>query len=154
VAELEFFGGAKGSDSLKLKGRPIGFPEVKKSVGTPYQNAFDGNIDTYFNGHSINYTELPVKQFCWAGLDLGKPIRITKVRYCPWSDTNFIVKGDRYELCYWKKNKWISMGERVAQRSSLDYKNVPSGGLYLLHNLSRGKEERIFTYEDGRQVFW
>jgi hypothetical protein len=46
------------------------------------------------------------------------------------------------------------MGEQVAIKPLLDYKNVPSGGLYLLHNLSRGKEERIFTYEDGQQMFW
>ena len=36
----------------------------------------------------------------------------------------------------------------------LEYTEVPSGGLYFLRNLTRGKEERIFTYVDGEQVFW
>ncbi len=147
IAELEFYGGNESRDSLKLTGQPIGYPEVSPSVGTPYQNAFDGNIDTYFNGYSTTL-------FCWAGLDLGKPRRITKIRYCPRSDTNFIVPGDRYELCYWKNDEWISMGVQIAKEAFLKYENVPSGGLYLLHNLSRGKEERIFTYEEGKQVFW
>jgi hypothetical protein len=26
--------------------------------------------------------------------------------------------------------------------------------LYLLQNLTKGKEERIFTYENGKQVWW
>lgn len=143
VAELEFY----GSDYLKLNGQPIGFPEVLHSIGTPYQNAFDGDIDTYFSAYYAN-------SFNWVGLDLGKPERITKIKYCPRSDTNFIVPGDRYELCYWKKDQWISMGEQTAKDAFLKYQNVSSGGLYILHNLSRGKEERIFTYEEGKQVWW
>lgn len=26
--------------------------------------------------------------------------------------------------------------------------------MYWLRNLTRGREERIFTYEDGKQVWW
>ena len=146
VAELEFYGGDKNTDTLKLTGKPIGFPEVLPTFGTPYQNAFDGDIDTYFDGY--------YNMIWWAGLDLGEPKVITKIKYCPRSDTNFIVEGDRYELCYWNKDEWVSMGEEVAVIPSLEYKNVPSGGLYILHNLSRGKEERIFTWEGGKQIFW
>jgi hypothetical protein len=47
------------------------------------------------------------------------------------------------------------MGKKVApQYNFIDYEDVPSGTLYLLHNLSRGKEERIFTFGDGKQVWW
>ena len=147
ISELEFFGGSKRTDTIKLKGKPIGRPEVKPTIGTPYQNAFDGNINTYFNGYQA-------KLHYWAGLDLGEPKVITKIKYCPRSDTNFIVEGDRYELCWWNKDKWVSMGEQVAIKPSLEYDNVPSAGLYILHNLSRGKEERPFTWEEGKQVFW
>jgi len=31
---------------------------------------------------------------------------------------------------------------------------VSANGLYILHNLTRGKEERIFTYEHGKQIWW
>jgi len=32
--------------------------------------------------------------------------------------------------------------------------NVPSEALYLLHNKTKGTDERIFTYEKGEQVWW
>lgn len=146
IVELEFFGGTKSTDSLKLTGKIIGFPEIPLSQGTPYQNAFDGKLETYFGRITKGYS--------WAGLDLGTPKRITKIKYCPRSDTNFILVGDTYELCYWKNGEWVSMGEQVAKDQFLYYKNVPCGGLYILHNLSRGKEERIFTYENELQVWW
>ncbi|MCX6327690.1 MAG: discoidin domain-containing protein [Bacteroidia bacterium] len=146
VAELEFYGGNKSSDTLKLGGKVIGFPEIPPTIGTPYQYVFDGNPETYF-GRSR-------KGSSWAGLDFGTPKRITKIKYCPRSDTNFILVGDTYELCYWDNGEWVSMGTQVAKDQFLLYKNVPSVGLYILHNLSRGREERIFTYEDGKQVFW
>ncbi len=30
----------------------------------------------------------------------------------------------------------------------------PKGALLWLKNHTQGKEERIFTYEDGKQVWW
>lgn len=36
----------------------------------------------------------------------------------------------------------------------ITFKDVPQGGLYLLRDLTRGKDERIFTYENGEQVWW
>ena len=94
------------------------------------------------------------KGYSWAGLDLGTPKRITKIKYCPRSDTNFILVGDTYELCYWQSGEWVSMGEQIAKDQYIRYENAPSDALYILHNLTRGKEERIFTYENGKQIFW
>lgn len=34
------------------------------------------------------------------------------------------------------------------------FKDVPKGALYLLRDLTKGKDERIFTYENGVQVWW
>lgn len=146
VSELEFYGGERGNDTLKLCGKIIGYPEVPESLGTSYRNAFDENIDTYFNSGTWGLS--------WAGLDFGKPKRITKIRYCPRSDTNFILEGDQYELCYWGKNEWVSLGKKIAVKASVEFEKVPSGGLYILHDLSRGTEERVFTWEEGKQVFW
>jgi hypothetical protein len=146
VAELEFYGGTRSSDTIKLTGKVIGFPEIPASLGTTYHKAFDGNLETFFGRFT--------KGDSWAGLDLGAPKRITKIKYCPRSDTNFILEGDTYELCYWENGEWISMGQQVANNQYLDYKNIPASGLYILHDLTRGKEERIFTYENGEQVWW
>lgn len=32
--------------------------------------------------------------------------------------------------------------------------SCPSNALFRLRNLTRGKEERIFTYDNGEQVWW
>ena len=85
-------------------------------------------------------------------MDLNRPISISMIRYLPRNDLNTIEVGDTYELFFWKDN-WISLGKQVAQEQYLDYL-APEGALYWLRNLSGGKEERIFTYEDGKQVWW
>ena len=34
------------------------------------------------------------------------------------------------------------------------YDNVPGNALLLLRNHTKGKEERIFTYENDEQIWW
>jgi hypothetical protein len=149
-AEVEFYG-KKHPDAPeeKLSGKIIGYPPIQKDNEHPYTHAMDGDLETWFGK--------PKNEEGWVGLDLGKRNEriITRVRFCPRSDTNFILEGDTYELMFWDNNQWNSMGKKVAlQYNFIDYEDVPSGTIYLLHNLSRGKEERIFTYEDGKQVWW
>jgi hypothetical protein len=143
IAELLFFG---NNDSL-LHGGIIGFPEVsQEESGTGLQNVFDGQLETYFSGISNGV--------CWVGLDLGKRQRIKRVRYCPRSDANFIQEGDTYMLDYWNGEKLISAGKQVATAPLVHFEDVPANTVYILHNLSKGNEERIFTYENGKQVWW
>lgn len=145
IAELSVY---DDTDSVKaLQGRIIGYPEIPEEYGTPYQHAFDENLDTYF----MTYLK---SEKSWAGLDFGERKTITKIRYAPRSDTNFILVGDTYELCVWSGDDWRSLGKRVASQQCLLYENVPARGLYVLRNHTRGREERIFTYENGRQIWW
>lgn len=54
-----------------------------------------------------------------------------------------------------KNGESISLGRQTAERDDeLMYGQVPSGALYWLRNLTRGKEERIFGHEDGKQVWY
>jgi hypothetical protein len=148
-AEVEFFGKRSEQEpEKKLTGKIIGFPFFSTKDEHPYVHAMDGNLETWF--------EKSKRTEGWVGLDLGKGHEriITKVRYCPRSDTNFIIPGDTFELFYWNKSKWNSFGKKIAKGCLLTYTKVPSGTIYLLRNLSRGAEERIFTYEKGKQVFW
>ena len=69
-------------------------------------------------------------------------------------DGNTIEVGDRYELLYWAGGHWVSLGEQVATTVKLVYDGVPAGTLYWLRNRTKGRDERIFTYEAGRQVWW
>lgn len=69
-------------------------------------------------------------------------------------DDNYIRPGDNYELfCCTGKNNWKSIGNQISSGDSLAYKDVPTNGLFLLKNYSRGVQERIFVYEGRRQVW-
>lgn len=77
---------------------------------------------------------------------------VIKKKY-PEDETNNILKGEKYELFYWNGN-WKSLGVQVAKRNILYYSNVPKNALYWVRNLTEGKQERIFTYENDQQVWW
>ncbi len=110
--------------------------------------AFDEKMDRFIHTSTKDeYNSL------WIGLDLGSPKSISMVGYSPRSDQNNIEKGMEYELMYWDAN-WRSLGRTVATQSNLVYKNVPEGALLLLRNHTAGKEERIFLYENGKQVWF
>ena len=59
--------------------------------------------------------------------------------------------SELYELFYWDR-EWKSLGRQVGSRQLqyLEYDNVPDNALLLFRNLTKGKEEWIFTYEDGK----
>jgi hypothetical protein len=91
----------------------------------------------------------------WIGLALEHPRQINEIRFQYWNDDNSIRRGDEYELFYWAGNKWNSLGRQTGSDTHvLEYKNGPAGALFLLHNHTRGREERPFTYENGKQFFW
>jgi hypothetical protein len=87
-------------------------------------------------------------------LDFGAPQHITRIIYMPRSDGNIITYGDKYELKYWGNDGWISLGRKTAAGVTLTFDHCPAGALFLLHDCTRGVEDRIFTYENGRQVWW
>ena len=66
-------------------------------------------------------------------------------------DSNEICVDNEYELFYWNM-KWISLGRKFAVDNKLHYDDVPKGALLWLKKSYSRKEERIFTYEDGKQV--
>lgn len=66
---------------------------------------------------------------------------------------NYIYKGETYELFYSSQGEWNSAGTQVAVSDSLLY-TVPKGALFYLKNYTRGKDERIFEYDEGIQRYW
>ena len=86
--------------------------------------------------------------------DFGQQVPVHSVVYVPRNDDNYVRAGDTYELFYQDGIKgWVSLGKRTATSVWLKYDNVPENALLWLRNLTRGKEERAFYYEDGQQVF-
>lgn len=108
--------------------------------------AFDNDLLTSFDG--------PDGVHAWVGMDFGRLVDIEKIVYTPRGDGNTIEVGDEYELFYWGSGQWNSLGRQIATAVRLQYDNVPTGALYWLRNLTKGKEERIFEYKEEKQVFW
>lgn len=138
AGEIEFY----DYDSHNpLSGLPIGnIPEPRL--------AFDG-----FPGHCIRIRR-DTSKMLWAGLDLGQEKTVDRIRYIPDPDRNAVADGKTYELYYWH-NKWVSAGVQKGTGLPLKYQDVPSGGVYWLNcSDCDSNEERIFTYEDGIQMFW
>ena len=65
-----------------------------------------------------------------------------------------MTAGHRYRLDYYGYDGPRTIGEQTATTDSVTFDNVPSGALYILHDLTKGKEERIFTYESGNVRWW
>lgn len=114
----------------------------------------DSTVHKIFDGDYLTYAEKAEHGY-WVGLDLGDGLKetIDHVEFCMRHDMNMIKRGDEYELFYYDL-EWKSLGRQVAETDSLVYHNVPDNALLWLKNHTGGKEERIFTYDNGKQRFW
>lgn len=54
---------------------------------------------------------------------------------------------------YWDMD-WVSLGKQIADDFSLTFHHVPQNALLLLRDLTRGTDERIFLYEDAKQIWY
>lgn len=138
INEMEFY----DTDGNRIKGETIG------TEGEPWalkEAVFDGNILTGFNSISPDGN--------WVGLKLSSPRKVGRIRFIGRNDGNGIEIGDEYMLMCWCDG-WKTLGVIKAENNHVIFNNVPSGGLYVLRNLTKGHEERIFTYENQEQVWW
>ncbi len=143
MAEIEFYddsGNQVKGAVIGMKAPSIYFPRITGDM------VFDGDALTFF--HSFDPGS-------WVGMEFDKPVRIEKIRYLIRNDDNGIRKGNDYELFYADATGWKSAGRKIAiTDDEIIFKNIPANALYWLRNYTRGKEERIFTYENGKQVWW
>jgi hypothetical protein len=144
IAEIEFYAG-KGS--RRINGKVIGTPGS-------YNGRVEHTIHSVFDGDVLTFFFAPQPDNAWVGMDFGKKEMLAKIRYLPRNDDNIIVPGQLYELFYWEDNGWVSQGQQTAADYVLYYDYAPANALFLLRNLTKGKEERIFTYENGEQIWW
>jgi hypothetical protein len=140
IAELQFY--EAGCDTV-ARGKAMG--TVARNTMS-HEKAFDGDWLTIFHSNGSNDE--------WVGLDFGRPVCVNRVRCVPRSDDNGIHFGDTYELNYWHRDGWQSLGRQIAQDNALYYENVPQNALLLLQNHTRGRQERPFVLENGKQVWW
>ncbi len=143
IAELHLF---NNSSTKLLKGEVLGTNGSWANTPTKTKYAaFDNNPLTFF------YAMEPDNN--WVGLDLGKVTSITSLQILPRTDMNGIYENNSYELFYWDYG-WKSLGKVVSRTQYLEYNNVPKNALLWIRNLTAGKEERIFTYQNDKQIWW
>ena len=133
LTELEFW-----NENTMLCGKPFAMNAEK------VERCFDGDTFTTMIKQEKGYS---------IGLDFGKQQSISHIVFYPKNDGNFVIPGDKYDLFYYNEG-WLSLGVQAAYGFSLVYDGVPENALLLLKNKTRGNEERIFTYEDGKQIWW
>ena len=138
--------------------------EFIDSIGNVMQGTIIGT-DGYFGSNSnltkeavfdkdpLTVFDAPFGEGCWVGMDFGKSVRPAKITYLGRGDGNCIEKGDLYELFYFKDGVWQSLGQKIATEGHLDFDGVPKNALLYLRDLTKGHEDRIFTYENGQQIW-
>ena len=144
IAELAFF----DSDTTLIDGGiPISCPIVSHDVA---DKAFDGDWLSNFETDEENPDE------AWVGMDFGRQKSVSYVRVVPRSDYNDICPDNEYELKWWNDNtsEWVSLGVRTATDNVLHYRDIPSGALLWISDLTRGWDERPFLIDDDGKVTW
>ncbi|EEC94350.1 hypothetical protein PRABACTJOHN_04291 [Parabacteroides johnsonii DSM 18315] len=139
IAEIKIF----GKNRQQLEGKLTG---TKGISDNKLENVMDEDRVSFYQPDKSEKRQYIV-------FDLGQPREIEKVEFYPRSDDNRIVTGELYELFYWDK-KWISLGRQYGKENRLAFHNIPQNALFRIHNHTRGKEHRPFTYEEGKQVWW
>lgn len=129
-----------------MKGKIIGSKERNLNPNYREEVAFDGDSLSFYASEDAKNG--------WVGLDMGVPIQVGKIGYIVRNEGNNVCVGDTYELFYWKEDNWESLGRQVAKDLVLTSYNVSDNSLLILRNLSRGKEERIFSYRNNKQIWY
>lgn len=143
IAKLEFY---DDNNFLLKNGDIIGSKDPCPPLNGK-QSVFDQSV--------LSFYQPPFDvEYPWVGKDFKKPVIVSKIVYVPRNDDNNIKYGDLYELYYWNKFEWISLGKKIALSDNLIYDQAPIDAIFLLRNLTRGSEERIFTYENNKQIWW
>lgn len=138
VAEIQLF--YKGKNITRL-----GIPKSLPCDSLNSAKAFDNNSSTFFESVS------PDKG--WVGLIFPGSVIFDSLTYLARTGTNMIEPGKKYELKYWDK-EWLSIGTKVATNNFIVFDGAPENALFWLRSTEGGKEERAFTFEDNRQVWW
>lgn len=127
------------------------FHRNKRVHSTPFgkycelvENCTDGDLFSAAKGISKTYSIL---------FDLGEIQHIDSIIFVPKNDGNFVIPGDKYELLYYE-NDWKSIGVKESKGFELTFDGVPSGAILWLRDITKGREERIFTIDNGNQKWW
>lgn len=137
LAELALFKDSLCKEKVRL-GRINSIEPIAK-----LEYVTDGNILTYFQARDTS---------CYLPMIWGK---YADRKNCFFHRVTMIIHlaRDNYELFYQDGiNGWKSLGSKVATEREIDFL-VPQNALLWLRNRTKGREEQVFIYKNGRQYF-
>lgn len=127
--------------------RPFALHTQQEDTRGRQKVMFDGNLLS-----SCNLSGIIGKNII---IEFEHPTKLSYIQVFPRSDGNFIERGDHYSLYYWDNDGWSMIEEKDAPNmGELEFGNIPENALLLLCDDTKGKEERIFTLEKGKQIWW
>jgi hypothetical protein len=146
IGEMEFY-----SEGKKLVGKVFSSgPDMGEADHFIKEKAVDGDVGTSF----ISLGNDPA----WVGLDFGHMEKIDSIRFSPgisvFGPRCYIIPGHKYELRCWDRGQWLALDSCIAGNADVAFQDIPSNALYLLHDLTKNVNERCFTIENGRQIWW
>ena len=104
-----------------------------------YNPAFDGKMDI------VSYNKID-------SIELQYPECVERIRFVPLNARNNITPKHIYQLLYWD-NGWKTIGSKMARYNYIEFNNVPLNKIYWLRDITEGKEELPFFYENNKQLF-
>jgi len=138
---------------------PVSWGFVNRGVAS-FKNVGQNSlyiVACYNNGH-LEYASLPFSidakgalQSYKAGLP-GADTLLLQRKY-PYNNSNLVKEHDLYELQYWD-NGWRTLDTVTARSNYVAFSHLPVKALYIMHDLTRGKQERPFSIEQKEQRFW
>lgn len=85
-------------------------------------------------------------------LKINTVLPIVNIIIVAHNDDNFVLPGQDYELFYFESLCWKSLGRKIADDFYIEFE-APENAVLLLKNHTKGNEEQIFIYKDGKQLF-
>lgn len=111
--------------------------------------------ETPLKGDFISNLSIEIDSITWKGVDLGSSRFISKFRFTPPNNLNHVLEGMNYELFYIDEGDFMSLGVKKADSlCELKFDNVPKNALLYLKCLDGGRQERIFVYKKGKQIWY
>lgn len=129
----------------------LGECHLYDSEGEKYIPIITSTIEKAFDNDPISYYKNP-KGFIT--IDMGKDVTLSKIEVTLRNDGNGIWPGHWYELYYHDGCEWRSLGLKAATGYSISFDGVPDNALLWLRDLTTGKEESLFSVEEGEIRFW
>ena len=106
----------------------------------------DGDPLTYYSAKRENPSGV---------LDAGKPVTLDHISYIRRGDGNAIVPEDTYRVSWWNGKGWTTHCVLDAEDVYVRINDIPADKLYFIEGLTRGVQNRIFTYaEDAERPVW